>query len=158
MPKPPNSRPPKSTEILSFSVNSKVMCEQWREKSTYKPHPKHKRNPSKFSETLRYPIKNGSICEDFLPNVTIKESTKSLQEAFSLCMVSKSERQGFPARVWAVIQDENGKKIVCEARFECFDNDLNRVIYHGYPYEPSKNPFYLKVIKEWDERKNITPQ
>lgn len=129
------------------------MCAEWDKQVKYIPNPKHKLYPAKYGiDTPSYSRRIDSLCESALPALTLPESIQLIHEAFRLCMVSVRREEGCPNRVWAVALNTDGEQVVCEARYERRDNDAGKIVYHGFPYQPSKAPFYKKVIREWISR------
>lgn len=139
---------------MPLSGESHALCEAWAREIKYVPNPKHKLYPARYGLTVPpYSRKVGTCCEAELPELKPAESVRLLKEAFRLCLVSVARKEGCPSRVWAVTRNAAGDDIVCEARYERRDNDDGRIVYHGFPYQPSKAPFYEKVVLEWNRRK-----
>lgn len=154
MPRPDTDRIIKPTDIMPLTDESRRICEQWKKELRFKPNPKHKLYPWKYGLDIPpYARRIDSLCEEDLPDLTIQQSIGLLQEAFSLCMVSLLQKNGYPSRVFAVAETGDGEEVVCEARYEGKDNDAGKIVYHGFPYKPSHHPFYRKVIREWNKRK-----
>ncbi|MEG2971615.1 MAG: hypothetical protein RR808_09100 [Akkermansia sp.] len=147
MSRPDTIRIPKPTEIMPLTEDSLRLCAEWEKQVKYVPNPKHKLYPGRYNMPVPpYSRTIDSLCEKELPDLVLSESMKLLHEVFRRCMVSVKRKDGCPSRVWAVALNSEGEQIVCEARYERRDNDTGKIVYHGFPYQPSKDSFYKKII------------
>ena len=132
-------------KFLAVTPGELVRLRQLSKRVTYKGNPSHKKNPGDFKLTPPAGARlDKSLC-DAAGIFSQKEVLSLLKRGICLGLVSSQERNGFPKKVWAVVE-RNGKLIPLEAQLHLGASEGQ---YHGYPLYPS-DPLYAEILRRWE--------
>lgn len=132
----------RNRKLVDADETAARRLEELAKKVRYGGNADHKLNPGDFGiGATGFRRGAESLCES--TGILHKAvAQRLLEQAFLQKMVSRQERDGWPALVWAVVGDD----CVVEARLD----NKGQGTYHGYPLSRA-DAFAEKVLKAWRE-------